>query len=59
MLEAGRTVAGLDNINDYDDVRLKKDRLFQLGKYPALNLLGVIWRTILRLKSFLRSIHSI
>lgn len=27
LLEAGRSVTGLDNINDYYDVRLKRDRL--------------------------------
>jgi UDP-glucuronate 4-epimerase len=35
MLQAGRTVAGLDNINDYYDVRLKHDRLSLLERYPG------------------------
>ena len=35
MLEAGWIVTGLDNINDYYDVRLKQDRLSLLLQYPA------------------------
>ena len=35
MLEAGWIVAGLDNINDYYDVRLKQDRLSLLLQYPG------------------------
>ncbi len=35
MLEAGRIVTGLDNINDYYDVRLKQDRLSLLRQYPG------------------------
>lgn len=35
LLESGRTIAGLDNINDYYDVRLKQDRLLLLGRYPG------------------------
>ena len=39
MLEAGRTVAGLDNINDYYDVRLKQDRISQLAKHSGFKFL--------------------
>jgi UDP-glucuronate 4-epimerase len=39
MLESGRQVAGLDNINDYYDVRLKRDRLSLLAKYPNFKFL--------------------
>ncbi|MFZ0928748.1 MAG: NAD-dependent epimerase [Syntrophobacteraceae bacterium] len=35
MLEAGWTVKGLDNINDYYDVKLKQDRLSLLLQYPG------------------------
>lgn len=35
MLEAGWIVTGLDNINDYYDVRLKRDRLSLLLQYPG------------------------
>jgi UDP-glucuronate 4-epimerase len=35
LLEAGRVVAGLDNINDYYDVRLKQDRLSILDKHAG------------------------
>ncbi len=35
FLDKGYEVVGLDNINDYYDVRLKQDRLRQLGIDPA------------------------
>ncbi len=34
LLEDGRTVVGLDNLNDYYDPGLKKDRLARLEKFP-------------------------
>jgi UDP-glucuronate 4-epimerase len=34
LLEKGIEVVGLDNLNDYYDVLLKKDRLIQLKDYP-------------------------
>jgi UDP-glucuronate 4-epimerase len=34
LSEEGRTVIGLDNLNNYYDVQLKNDRLEQLSKYP-------------------------
>ena len=34
LLLEGRTVLGLDNLNDYYDVRLKNDRLKQLTAHP-------------------------
>ena len=34
LLRGGRTVIGVDNLNDYYDVRLKNDRLEQLKKMP-------------------------
>ncbi len=37
LLEDGRTVVGLDNLNDYYDPRLKRDRLDQLEKLPAFS----------------------
>jgi len=33
LLEEGHTVVGLDNLNDYYDVQLKKDRLSQLESF--------------------------
>jgi UDP-glucuronate 4-epimerase len=33
LLERGTTVVGMDNMNDYYDVSLKRDRLAQLQKY--------------------------
>ncbi|MCI5208041.1 MAG: NAD-dependent epimerase/dehydratase family protein, partial [Candidatus Electrothrix sp. ATG2] len=33
LLEAGRTVVGLDNLNDYYDPELKKTRLAQLLEF--------------------------
>lgn len=34
LLDAGQVVIGVDNLNDYYDVRLKKYRLKSLRKYP-------------------------
>jgi UDP-glucuronate 4-epimerase len=34
LLDEGRAVVGVDNINDYYDVRLKNDRLDRLREYP-------------------------
>ncbi len=38
LLEGGHSVIGLDNLNDYYDVRLKKDRLKQLEPFKAFSL---------------------
>jgi UDP-glucuronate 4-epimerase len=35
LLAAGNQVVGLDNLNDYYDVRLKQDRLAQLEEHPG------------------------
>ena len=35
LLEDGHEVDGLDNLNDYYDVRLKEDRLAGLAEVPA------------------------
>jgi len=35
LLDRGETVTGIDNINDYYDVRLKRDRLAQLEGQPG------------------------
>jgi len=35
LLEEGRSVVGLDNLNDYYDPGLKKDRLGRLEKFPG------------------------
>ncbi|MFE6798911.1 NAD-dependent epimerase [Paenibacillus chitinolyticus] len=37
LLDEGQIVVGLDNLNDYYDVQLKKDRLAQLGKRPSFH----------------------
>ncbi len=37
LLEDGRTVVGLDNLNDYYDPRLKRARLDLLEKFPAFS----------------------
>lgn len=34
LLERGDTVIGVDNLNDYYDVRLKDARLYELSSYP-------------------------
>lgn len=37
LLEEGKAVAGLDNLNDYYDVDLKRDRLKLLEKHPEFS----------------------
>lgn len=37
LLTEGHTVIGLDNLNDYYDVRLKEDRLALLRQYPEFH----------------------
>jgi len=37
LLERGETVVGLDNLNDYYEVSLKKGRLVQLEGYPGFS----------------------
>ena len=39
LLEAGKPVVGLDNLNDYYDPALKLARLDLLEKYPAFRIL--------------------
>ncbi len=40
LLNEGHRVWGIDNLNDYYDVSLKKDRLSRLSRYPDFKL----WR---------------
>ena len=40
ILREGLSVVGLDNLNDYYDVRLKEDRLAQLESQPGFELRG-------------------
>ncbi|RMD62462.1 NAD-dependent epimerase/dehydratase family protein, partial [Candidatus Parcubacteria bacterium] len=37
LLERGDEVAGLDNLNDYYDPQLKKDRLARFEGHPAFH----------------------
>jgi UDP-glucuronate 4-epimerase len=39
LLENGRTVVGVDNMNDYYDVRLKEARCSELAKFPTFRFL--------------------
>ena len=41
QLEQGQEVVGLDNLNDYYDVNLKKSRLAQLQQYPNFHFKGL------------------
>jgi UDP-glucuronate 4-epimerase len=47
LLERGDTVVGLDNLNEYYDVRLKHDRLKQLNDLPGFHFvkMGIEERT--------------
>lgn len=40
LLARGQKVIGLDNLNDYYDVRLKQDRLEQLGEYKQFSFVA-------------------
>ena len=39
LLEAGRTVVGLDNLNDYYDVQLKRDRLKLISDFDTFTFI--------------------
>ena len=39
LLEMGKNILGIDNLNNYYDVNLKKNRLFELQKYKNFKLL--------------------
>jgi UDP-glucuronate 4-epimerase len=39
LLENGRTIVGVDNMNDYYDVRLKEARCSELAKFPAFRFI--------------------
>jgi UDP-glucuronate 4-epimerase len=41
LLQEGFTVTGIDNLNDYYDVNLKKDRLEQLRSKPAFSFFKI------------------
>ncbi len=41
LLEEGRTVVGLDNLNDYYDPQLKKDRLGELAGFPEFSHVNI------------------
>ena len=41
QLEQGKEVVGVDNLNDYYDVNLKKSRLAQLQQYPNFHFKGL------------------
>src|SRR5699024_12559814 len=39
LLDSGRSVIGIDNLNDYYDVNLKQTRLDQLKEYPKFTFI--------------------
>jgi len=41
LLDEGTVVVGIDNLNDYYDVELKKDRLKQLAPYPSFSFIAM------------------
>jgi UDP-glucuronate 4-epimerase len=41
LLQSGDQVVGLDNLNDYYDVQLKKDRLKQIESHPLFHFLKI------------------
>jgi UDP-glucuronate 4-epimerase len=63
LLNRGDTVVGLDNLNDYYDVNLKKDRLEQLQAFPGFTFvpLDIADKTgmemLFRAEGFQRVVH--
>tara|TARA_B100000780_G_C21120589_1_gene453834 strand:+ start:453 stop:1454 length:1002 start_codon:yes stop_codon:yes gene_type:complete len=41
LLKSGKTVVGIDNLNDYYDVNLKKDRIKELEKFDGFTFVKV------------------
>jgi UDP-glucuronate 4-epimerase len=58
LLLEGRTVIGLDNLNDYYDVRLKNDRLNQLTAHPNFSFHKIDLADLEALRSLFRT-HDI
>ena len=58
MLEAGWTVIGLDNMNDYYDVKLKQDRLSLLVQYPSFKFFRFNLGDNSSIEKLFKSIHS-
>ena len=55
LLDRGDTVVGLDNLNSYYDVRLKRDRLMLLEQEKTSVSLKLIWKIPIPFKMFLTS----
>ena len=63
LLKEGYNVVGLDNLNDYYDVKLKKDRLAILHNYDAFIFIKasledrMLWKGVFQEHSFGRVLH--
>lgn len=63
LLDEGYTVVGIDNLNDYYDVKLKKDRLAQLKPFPLFTFIHLdiadrkAMETLFRDHAFDRVVH--
>ncbi len=55
LLDRGDTVVGLDNLNSYYDVRLKRDRLMLLEQEKTSVSLKLIWKIPIPFRIFLTS----
>ncbi len=55
LLDRGDTVVGLDNLNNYYDVRLKRDRLMLLVQKKTPVSLKLIWKIRIPFRMFLIS----
>ena len=51
LLDKGFKIIGIDNLNDYYDVKIKIERLREIKKYKILNLINSIFQIINNLKS--------
>ena len=49
LLERGEEVIGLDNVNDYYSVALKRDRLAELGRSEAFRFVDADFARLVRL----------
>ena len=64
LLENNYKVVGIDNLNDYYDIKLKQDRLKNIEKLNYKNIdnwffENVIWLIILKLRKYSSTINLI
>lgn len=55
LLRSGQHVIGIDNINDYYDVKIKKNRLAILKKHSRFKFLKIDMRNLIKIKYYLNT----